>query len=175
MVQVTKSVTINRPRQEVYDFWRDLQNLPRFMQHLESVTAGPGPRSHWVATGPAGTTVSWDAEIVEDRPGELLAWRSIDGATVPNAGVVLFDDAPGDRGTELRVEVRYDPPGGTAGATVAKLFGEEPGQQLRDDLRRFKQVLETGEVVLSDGSREGAGQGYWKQRPAQPLGGQEAS
>lgn len=175
MVQVSKSVTVNRPRQEVYAFWRDLQNLPRFMQHLESVTTGPGTRSHWVARGPAGTTVEWDADLVEERPNEMLAWRSTDEATVPNVGVVLFCDAPGDRGTELRVEVRYDPPGGAAGATIATLFGEEPGQQLRDDLRRVKQVLETGEVLLSDGSREGAGQGFWKQRAAQPAGVQEAS
>ncbi len=175
MVEVKKSVTILRTPDEVYAYWRDLEHLPQFMYHLESVTAGPGTRSHWVAKAPAGTTVEWDAEITADQPGQLLAWRSLDGATVPNAGVVTFVAAPAGRGTELSVQLQYDPPGGAAGAAVARLFGEEPAQQLRDDLRRFKQVMETGEVVLSDGSREGAGQGVLLQRPAQPLGVEETS
>lgn len=175
MKEAKTSVTIKRPRQEVYDFWRDFARLPQFMQHLESVTVGEGTRSHWVAKGPAGTTIEWDAELIEDQPGELLAWRSVEGATVPNAGVVIFNDAPGDRGTEVWVEVRYEPPAGAAGVAVATLFGEAPGQQLRDDVRRFKQVMETGEVVLSDGSLEGAGQGFWKQRAAQPAGVEKAS
>jgi uncharacterized membrane protein len=169
MVQVMKSVTINKPRNEVYRFWRDFANLPRFMRHLESVTAGPGTQSHWVAKGPGGTRVEWDAELVEDQPGEMLAWRSVGGTRVPNAGTVIFADAPAGRGTELQVEIRYDPPAGSVGAALAKLLGEEPGLQLRDDLRRFKQVMETGEVVRSDGSPEGAGQGYMKQHAAQPA------
>lgn len=170
MLHVAKSVTINRPRQEVYDFWRTLDRLPEFMIHLESVTTGPGGRSHWVAQAPGGS-VEWDAEITEDRPGELLSWQSIEGADVPNGGSVRFADAPADRGTELHVALHYDPPGGSAGALFAKLFGEEPGQQLRDDLRRFKQVMETGEVVRSDGSPAGAGEGAAAERPAQAAAG----
>jgi uncharacterized membrane protein len=167
MLHVTKRVTINRPRDEVYRFWRNFENFPRFMLHLESVTATGDRRSHWVAKAPAGTNVEWDAEIVTDRPGELLSWKSFAGSDVPNNGTVRFADAPGDRGTEVRVEVQYDPPVGSAGALIAKLFGEEPGQQIADDMRRFKQVMETGEVVRSDGSLEGAGQGMFKQRASQ--------
>ena len=166
MLHVSKSVTINRPRQEVYEFWRDLEHLPTFMIHLEAVRSSGDQRSHWVANGPAGR-VEWDAEIIEDRPGEIIAWHSLEGSDVPNGGSVRFTDAPADRGTEVHVDLHYDPPAGAAGAMVARLFGEEPQQQLRDDLRRFKQVMETGEVVRSDSSLEGAGQGATNQRPAQ--------
>ncbi|MFP5261342.1 MAG: SRPBCC family protein [Blastocatellia bacterium] len=147
-----KTMTINRPPEEVYRFWRDFQNLPRFMTHLESVQVTGDNRSHWVAKAPAGATVEWDAEIVEDRPNEVISWRSLEGADVDNSGSVRFERAPGGRGTEVRVEIAYDPPGGVLGTTVAKLFGEEPEQQLKDDLYRFKQVMETGEVVRSDAS-----------------------
>ena len=166
MLHVIKSVTINRPRQEVYEFWRDLEHLPTFMIHLEAVTSSGPRRSHWVARAPTGS-VEWDAETIEDRPGEIIAWRSLEGSDVPNGGSVRFTDAPADRGTEVHVDLHYDPPAGRAGAMVATLFGEEPLQQLRDDLRRLKQVMETGEVVRSDGSLEGAGQDTAKQRPAQ--------
>jgi uncharacterized membrane protein len=166
MVHVIKSVTINRPRQEVYEFWRDLEHLPTFMIHLEAVTSSGDGRSHWVANAPAGR-VEWDAEIIEDRPGAIIAWQSLQGSDVPNGGSVRFTDAPADRGTEVHVDLHYDPPAGSAGAMVARLFGEEPHQQLSDDLRRFKQVMETGEVVRSDGSLEGAGQDTTTQRPAQ--------
>jgi uncharacterized membrane protein len=166
MLHVTRSVTINRPREAVYECWRDFRNLSQFMAHVQSVTAA-GSRSHWVVSAPAGQTVEWDAEMVEDRPGELIAWRSLPGSEIQNEGVVRFTQAPADRGTEVHVDLRYDAPAGKAGAAVATLFGEEPTQQLQDDLRRFKQVMETGEVVRSDGSLEGAGQGMWKQRAAQ--------
>jgi uncharacterized membrane protein len=169
MLYVAKSVTINRPRQEVYDFWRQLERLPEFMTYLKSVTTSRDGRSHWVAKAPGGS-VEWDAEVTEDRPGELLSWQSIDGSDVSNGGSVHFADAPGDRGTEVHVVMHYDPPGGTAGALIGKLFGEEPGQQLLDDLRRFKQVMETGEVVRSEGSLAGAGEGATKERPAQAVG-----
>lgn len=169
MLHVKHSVTINRPRQEVYQFWRRLENLPRFMQHLESVTTDGAGVSHWVVKAPGGTTVEWDAEIGMDRPNEVITWRSLPGSDLPNEGAVRFTDAPGDRGTEVHVDLQYDPPVGRVGAMIAKLFGEEPKQQLRDDMRRFKQVLETGEVVRSDGSPEGAGQGLRKQRPAQAM------
>lgn len=168
MLHAAKSVTINRPRQEVYEAWRAFDRFPAFMIHLESVTVGAGGRSHWVAKS-VGGVVEWDAEITEDRPGELLSWRSVEGSEIPNGGTVRFTDAPADRGTEIHVDLQYDPPGGAAGALVAKLFGEEPTQQLVDDLRRFKQVMETGEVVLSEGSLQGAGEGASNERPAQAV------
>jgi uncharacterized membrane protein len=151
-VRVRRDITIAKPPEEVYRFWRNFENLPRFMEHLESVQILDERRSHWRAKAPAGAGVEWDAEIIEDRPNELIVWRSLDGADVPNTGSVRFVPAPGGRGTEVNVELRYDPPGGKLGATVAKLFGEEPGQQVDGDLRRLKQVLETGEVVHSDAS-----------------------
>jgi uncharacterized membrane protein len=122
-------------------------------------------RSHWKAKGPAGSSVAWGAEIVEDRPNERIAWRSLDGAEVDNSGSVRFVRAPGGRGTEVHVEIRYSPPAGAVGAMIARLFGEAPDQQLADDLLHFKQVMETGEVVLSDTSPEGT---HLLQRPAQP-------
>jgi uncharacterized membrane protein len=170
MLHVTKSVTINRPREAVYEFWRDFSNLPQFMAHVQSVASEGDKRSHWVVAAPAGQTVEWDAEIVDDRPNALIAWRSLEGSDIRHEGSVRFDQAPADRGTEVHVDLRYDAPGGKAGAAVAKLFGEEPTQQIGDDLRRLKQVLETGEVVRSDGSLEGAGQGPSKQRAAQAPG-----
>ena len=151
-IHVEQAVTIKRPRTEVYGFWHNFENLPRFMAHLESVEVTGDGRSHWTARAPAGTTVEWDAETVEDRPNELITWRSLPDASVPNSGSVRFVDAPGDRGTEVHVELRYQPPGGKLASWIAKLFGEEPEQQVKGDLRRFKQVMETGEVVHSDAS-----------------------
>lgn len=161
-MHVKQAITVNRSRDEVYEFWHDFENLPRFMNHLESVRSDGAGRSHWKAKGPAGKTVEWDAEIVEDRPNELIAWRSVKGADVDNSGSVRFKPAPGGRGTEVHVEIEYTPPGGVIGATVAKLFGEEPSQQVDGDLRRFKQVMETGEVVRSDASIHSSS------HPAQP-------
>ena len=151
-IRVHKSITVNRPADEVYGFWRNFENLPRFMDHLESVQVTGAGRSHWKAKGPAGTSVEWDAETTEDRPNERIAWRSVEGADVSNGGSVRFVRAPGGRGTEIHVEMRYEPPAGKLGALVAKLFGEEPSQQVDGDLRRFKQVLEIGEVVYSEAS-----------------------
>lgn len=164
-----KSLVVNRSPEEIYRFWREFENLPRFMRHLESVTTSADGRSHWVARAPAGGTVEWDAETTEDRPGELIAWRSVEGADVRNSGTVRFEQAAGGRGTIVRVEIDYTPPGGVLGAAAAMLFGEEPEQQLDDDLRRFKQVLETGEVVYSDATLPGTG--LTEQRPGQPAGG----
>jgi uncharacterized membrane protein len=164
------SITVKRPREEVYGFWRDLENLPRFMIHLRDVRLIDQRRSYWVAEVPARRPAEWYAEIIEDRPGELIAWRSSEGAAVPNSGVVRFGTAPGDRGTEVHVEMRYEPPAGAMGAAFARLLGEHPEQQVRDDLRRFKQVLETGEVVRSEGSPQGArATGLLRQRPARPV------
>ena len=167
--KVEQSVEINRPAAVLYDFWRNFENLPRIMNHLESVTT-TGDRSHWVAKAPAGTTVEWDAEITEDVPGERIAWRSVEGSKVDSSGSVRFVRAPADQGTELHVDMRYSPPAGAVGATLAKIFGEEPAIQLKDDLRRFKNIAETGEIVRSDGSPDGPlGKRQFKQRPAHPL------
>ena len=170
MPHAQKSVTINHPKEHVYEFWHDFENLGRFMQHLELVEDLGGGKSHWVAKAPGGASVEWDAKITEDVPGERIAWQSLPNSEIPNSGIVTFRDAPGDRGTEVTVHIEYEVPGDEASAKLAKLFGEEPNQQLRDDLRRFKQVMETGEVVRSDGSLGGAGQGATKQRHAQPAG-----
>lgn len=170
-VEARRTITVRRPASEVYRHWRDFGNLPTFMVHLRSVESiDGGARSHWVAEAPAGTTVEWDAQLVEDVPGELIAWRSQEGARVSNHGRVRFAPAPGDQGTEVHVEIRYDPPAGRVGAVVAKLLGQEPDQQLADDLRRFKQVLETGEVVRSDGSPDGPDtRRLLQQHPARPA------
>ncbi len=151
-VEARSAITVNASPEAAYAAWRDFEALPAFMYHLESVEVTADGCSRWVAKAPLGTTVEWDAEIVEDVPGERIAWRSAEGASVANAGTVRFRPAPGGRGTEVHVELRYSPPLGAVGAVVAKLFGEEPNQQLADDLRRFKQLLETGEVARSEGS-----------------------
>jgi uncharacterized membrane protein len=154
IIHTKRSITVGRPVEEVYGFWRDFQNLPRFMRHLESVTVTGDRRSHWKAKAPAGTSVEWDAETTEDRPNELIAWRSLEGSDVYNAGTVRFSRAPGDRGTEVRVDIEYDPPLGKLGSKVAMLWREEPGQQIQDDLRHFKQVMELGEIVVSDATKQ---------------------
>ena len=169
-MKVSKAITVRRPREEVYAFWRDFENLPRFMYHLELVEDLGSGRSHWVAKAPAGRSVEWDAEITEDKPGQRIAWRTLgDDADIKHTGKVEFIPAPGSRGTEVHVQINYDPPGGKFGAMVAKLFGEEPGQQVNDDLRRFKQVMEVGEVVRSEASPEGTGQGVMRQEANQPM------
>jgi uncharacterized membrane protein len=154
-IRVKKSITINRPPEEVYRFWRELQNLPRFMYHLEAVQKVDEKRSHWIAKGPAGRKVEWDAQIIEERPNELIVWRSLPGSDVDNSGSVRFERAPGGRGTVVGVELQYRPPVGAMGATVAKLFGEEPGQQVEEDLRRLKQVMEAGEILTTEGQPAG--------------------
>jgi uncharacterized membrane protein len=170
-IRARSAITVNRPPEEVYAFWRDIENLPRFMAHLESVRDDGRGRSRWVAAAPAGATVEWEAELVDDVPEHLVAWRSLEGADVPNEGSVRFELAPGGKGTEVTVDLVFEPPAGAVGAAVARLFGEEPVQQVKDDLRRFKQVLETGEVVRSDGSPDGTRtQRQFHQEPAQPAG-----
>ncbi|HZI18811.1 MAG TPA: SRPBCC family protein [Pyrinomonadaceae bacterium] len=154
-IRVERSTTINRPADELYRFWRDFENLPRFMSHLEEVRVMSETRSHWVAKAPAGTSVEWDAEVYNERANELIAWRTLEGADVASAGSVRFDEAPGGRGTVVRVVLRYDPPGGRLGAFVARLFGENPDQQIADDLSRFKQLMETGEVTTVEGQTSG--------------------
>jgi uncharacterized membrane protein len=151
--RVSRAITVNRGRDEVYAFWRNFENLPRFMKHLEAVKVHDEKRSHWTAKAPAGREVSWEAEIIEDVPSERISWRSLPGSTITNAGTVRFENAPGDRGTEIHVELEYLPPAGMLGAVVATMFREEPKEQLIDDLRAFKQVLEIGEVLVSDATR----------------------
>jgi uncharacterized membrane protein len=160
-VRVEQVTTINRPIDEVFAFWKNFENFPRFMRHLESVEQLSGPLSRWRAKGPAGMTVEWEAEMLEAREHEWIAWRSLDGADVQNSGSVRFQRAPGARGTEVRVQLQYSPPGGVLGKGIAWLFGEEPSQQIHEDLHRMKGLLETGEVPLSEGP------GLWRAaRPA---------
>ena len=142
-VKVEHSVTIQRPAAELFRFWRNFENLPRIMEHLESVTVLDATRSHWQAKAPAGTSVEWDAVIHNEIPDRLIAWKSADEATVPNAGSVHFTELGAGRGTEVKVILEYDPPAGKVGEAVAKLFGEEPAQQVREDLDRFKSVMES--------------------------------
>lgn len=148
---VRETIAITRPREEVYRFWRNFENLPQFMRHLDEVKVESERLSHWRARGPAGKGVAWDAEITRDEPNEMIAWRSLPGADVENSGEVQFEDAPGARGTIVRVQLTYKPPAGVLGAAVAKLFGEEPHGQIADDLRRLRSILETGEVPTIEG------------------------
>lgn len=143
-VKVQRSVTIARPRAELFAYWRDFENLPSFMRHLERVHVLGRDRSHWVARGPMGQRVRWDAVIHREVPNELIAWRSVEPADVPNAGTVLFRDA-GDGRTEVTVELDYEPPAGRVGFAVARLLGEEPDIQVRDDLDQFKAMMEGGD------------------------------
>jgi uncharacterized membrane protein len=148
---VRTSVTIRRDVRDVYAFWRDLSNLPLFMRHVASVSEVDGHAS-FRACGPVGSELEWDAEIVADRPNERIAWRSLEGARLANHGSVTFRRASQGRGTEVHLELAFEPPLGRLGAKVARLFDAIPEQQLKNDLRRLKQLLETGEIVHSDAS-----------------------
>jgi uncharacterized membrane protein len=149
-VRVELSLTIQRSPQDLYNYWRNFANLPRFMRNLRSVTV-QGNRSHWTAVGPMNFSVEWDAEVINERPGELIAWRSLPGSQVDTAGSVHFRPAPGQRATEVRVNLKYDTPAGKAGALIAKLFGREPNQTIREDLRRFKMLMEAYETASTQG------------------------
>jgi uncharacterized membrane protein len=163
------SVTVNKPVGEVYRYWRDLENLPSFMLHLQSVTTDGDGRSHWKANAPLKRSVEWDAEMTGDEPNRRISWRSLPKSGVDNSGTVHFAATPDGRGTEVRVSLHYDVPGGALGRGMAKLFGEEPEQQVRDELRRFKQVIETGQIVRSDALPHGTDARHQlAQRPAQP-------
>ena len=152
---VRKSVTVNRNAEELYAFWRNFEQLPRFMNHLKVVTQTGNGRSHWVAKGPSGIDVEWDAQIVEDKPNELIAWRSLEGSDVHNAGEVRFEPSRHNRGTVIKVRLQYDPPGGKMGAAVAKMLGQAPEKQIAVDLLRFKQMMETGEIARTEGQPAG--------------------
>lgn len=163
-VQVTESLTINRSIEDVYEFWRNFENFPQFMRHIEEVRVS-GRRSHWRAVGPAGVRVEWDAELIEEQPHERLSWRTVEPADVVHHGSIRFSRAPRSSGTEVWVSLRYSPPAGRLGRGIAWLLGRDPESQVREDLRRFKQIMETGEVVVSDGPA------LWRPaRPAQEIG-----
>ena len=140
-IKVTRTITVDRSPQDVYRFWRNLENFPRFMEHVQSVRVIDDRRSHWVVKGPAGTEVEWTAEILTDRENSLISWESLPGAEVQNAGSVRFEPVNNGLSTEVKVSMQYLPPAGVVGATVAKLFGEAPDQQLEADLERFKELL----------------------------------
>jgi uncharacterized membrane protein len=153
-IKFRRAVTINRPVEQLYRFWRNLENLGRFMSNVESVTVLDNARSHWVVKAPGGRTVEWDAEITAERENELIGWRAT-GGPVDHAGSVRFEPAPGGRGAVVRVQMQYNPPGGKIGAGLAKLFGSEPEQMIREDLTRFKQLMETGEIPTTKGQPAG--------------------
>jgi uncharacterized membrane protein len=150
--KVVRTITINVDRAELFRFWRALETLPKFAPHLDAVRVLDNRTSHWVAKAPAGKTIEWEAEIVAEQPNELLAWRSRPGSQLENAGSVRFRPAPGRRGTEVTVHLEYAPPAGVVGQTIARLFGHEPEQQLNEDLRRFKSLMETGEIPTAMGA-----------------------
>jgi uncharacterized membrane protein len=154
-IHVEESFMIQKLPEELYRFWRNFENLPKFMRHLESVKCADGTHSHWVAVGPADYRVEWDAQIINDEPNRLIAWRSLGNADVDNAGSVRFLSAPGGRRTEVKVVIDYIPPGGKVGQVIAKLFGRAPEQQIREDLRRFKQLMEAGEIPTTEAQATG--------------------
>ncbi|WP_395396399.1 SRPBCC family protein (plasmid) [Novosphingobium sp. BL-8A] len=151
---VGRTVTISRDRRELYAYWRDFAQLSTFMDNVERVEVIDDTHSHWVVRAPAGKTVEWDAIVTEDRDGELIAWSSAEGADVPNAGRIEFKDAPGGRGTQVTATILYDPPAGVVGKVIAKIFQREPAIQARRDLRRFKQLMETGEIATAARTRK---------------------
>jgi len=154
-VRIEHSITVNKPREELYRFWRNLENLPRIMSHLREVKQSGANRSHWVARGPLGMNVEWDAETINDRPNEMIAWRSLEGSDIDTAGSVHFQDSANKGWTEVRVNLKYDPPAGKLGAAAAWLFGEEPCHQVRNDLARFKEFMEGGQTPTAAGQPAG--------------------
>jgi len=161
-LHVEQAMTINKSAEELYRFWHNFENLPRFMYYLESVKVIDERRSHWVVKGPAGTRPEWDAEIINDEPNSLIAWRSVGSTHVDNSGSVRFVEAPAGRGTEVRIVVDYIPPAGRLGAAIAKLLGRDAKGEIQEDLRRFKRLMETGEVPTTVGQPRGtcSGSGY---------------
>ena len=152
---IERAIIINRPPESLYAFWRDLTNLPRFMQSVQSVTTQDGQHSHWVAKFPFGVTMEWEAEITKEVENEMIAWRSLPGSEVHTSGIVTFERLPDDRGTRVVVTMTTTPPGGRAGLLAAKAMGRDPEKELREDLRRFKQLMETGEIPTTEGQSSG--------------------
>jgi uncharacterized membrane protein len=170
-LSVETAITIGRPVREVYAFWRGMENFPLFMKNILSVTERGGGRSSWVARGPAGRTWHWESEILEDRPGELLVWRSRPGSEVHHHGAVRFQEAPAGRGTELRVGIEFLPPGGIAGRVVARLARRAPEHEVEEDLRRLKQVMEAGETPIAGYPRGPADHERDAEDDEDPIGG----
>jgi len=154
-IRVERAVTINKSPAEIYAFWRNFVNLPRFMEHLESVTITDSLHSHWVAKAPLGRTVEWDAEIINEIRNEVIAWRSLPGSDIYCTGSVNFMEATGGRGTVVKVVLEYSPPAGHLGAAIAKMLGEEPSIQIESDLRHLRQIMETGEIPTTTGQTSG--------------------
>lgn len=154
-IEIRRAITIDKPAEELYTFWRKLENLPRFMHHLESVASTGDKRSHWKAKIIGGIPVEWDAEIVEERPGQRLAWRTQPDAQVQQSGVVEFKPATGGRGTVVTVEIQYNPPGGIIGETFGRLLNGITAQQVKDDIGRFKSLMEAGEIATTEGQPTG--------------------
>lgn len=154
-IHVKKSIAINRSPEEIYRFWRDFQNLPRFMQHIESVQTSGDKQLHFVVNSPVGRKFEFDAEITEDIPNKLIAWRWLKDPDEGPLGSVRFERAPGGRGTMVNIELQYNPPGGTIGATIAKFLGMDPGGQAQESLRCLKQLMETGEIPTTEGQSAG--------------------
>jgi uncharacterized membrane protein len=160
-IQVERTVTIlTKTPEELYHFWRNFENLPTFMKHIKSIQVIDDKRSHWVATAPLGNTVEWDAEIITEQENQLIAWASAEDADVNHSGFVRFKPATQERGTEVKVVMEYQPPAGVVGAAIAKLFGEEPEQQIGDELRRFKMLMEAGEIATTEGQPSGRGRDH---------------
>lgn len=173
-MELKAATTVTKPPEEVYGFWSALDRLPTFMAHVEEVQVTGARTSHWKVSAPFDQEVEWDAETTQQVPGSLLSWRSTEGADVANSGEVRFVRAPDGASTEVHVTLTYDAPGGGLGKALAKYFGEDPSQHLDDDLRRFKQVMETGQVVRSDGAPWGKrARQEFPQRPAHPLSADE--
>jgi uncharacterized membrane protein len=167
-IHVQHQVTILKPAAELFQFWRQFENLPQFMEHLKDVRRIDEKRSHWVAKGPMGASVEWDAEIINEEPDRLIAWRSVGDPMVDNSGSVRFVDA-GEKGTEVQVTLDYIPPAGKLGAGIAKLFGEDPEQTVKEDLRRFKALMEAGEIPTTDGQPRGTCKGAGKRQDSVPA------
>jgi uncharacterized membrane protein len=162
--------TIRCEPQVAYEYWRNFENFPQFMAHVESVQVSAADRSTWRVKGPAGIHLEWDAEIIRDDPGSVISWRTLPGSTVSHSGGVRFRPAPRDQGTEVSLDIVYGQPGGRAGELAAKLLGEQPRQQVADDLRRFKQLIEAGSITRSDASPDGTtAHRQLRQRPGQPV------
>ncbi len=161
-ITVEHAITIQRRPEDLYARWRDLANLPRILRHIQKIEVLDERRSRWTVAGPAHTQLEWEAEITDEQPGKRIAWRAVEQASVPNTGSVRFEPAGADRGTVVRISLTLQPPAGVVGAAIAKLFGRDPAQQVREDLRRFRQLMETGELATSDGPSARRG------RPAPP-------
>ena len=152
---IKHTTIVERPAQELYEFWREVENSPKFMTNIEKVIRTGEGKSHWVSKGPFGKTFEWDSELINDQPGRLIAWHSLPGADVANAGAVRFEPATGGRGTKVTLEVNYESPAGALGVAIAKLIGQDPDAMTKENLRHFKQLMETGELATIEGQSSG--------------------